>query len=143
MFILFFSRFEPRTFCLVCEIDSFLSFCWCIPTQLELASNWTELRFNQHLEAVGSDRQVWSFGAELADGVAWCTLLNAIDPAACPPPDDHDPEANAASAVQAVHKMGIKVCVGACGCDRCCCGVFVVVAAERLFFFLRSDYLSD
>eukprot|EP00903_Cladosiphon_okamuranus_P020344 g18664.t1 len=64
--------------------------------------------FNQFLEAVGSDRQVWSFGAELADGVAWCTLLNAIDPAACPPPDEHDAEANAASAVEAVHKMGIK-----------------------------------
>ena len=74
-------------------------------------------RFNQFLEAVGSDRQVWSFGAELADGVAWCSLLNAIDPASCPPPDENDPEANAASAVQAVHKMGIKVC--ACVCVFC------------------------
>lgn len=85
-------------------------------------------RFNQYLEAVGSDRQVWSFGAELADGVAWCTLLNAIDPAACPPPDEHDPEANAASAVAAVHKMGIKVCVvpgGWCLYNRC---VFCLVA---------------
>ncbi|CAM9964202.1 unnamed protein product, partial [Ectocarpus fasciculatus] len=64
--------------------------------------------FNQFLGAVGSERQVWSFGAELADGVAWCTLLNAIDPAACPPPDEHDAEANAAGAIEAVHKMGVK-----------------------------------
>ncbi|CAM9773916.1 unnamed protein product [Ectocarpus sp. 4 AP-2014] len=64
--------------------------------------------FNQFLGAVGSERQVWSFGAELADGVAWCTLLNAIDPSACPPPDEHDAEANAASAIEAVHKMEVK-----------------------------------
>ncbi|CAM9653197.1 unnamed protein product [Scytosiphon promiscuus] len=64
--------------------------------------------FNQFLEAVGSDRQVWSFGAELADGVAWCTLLNAIDPAACPPPDESDAEANVSSVMAAVGKMDIK-----------------------------------
>lgn len=66
-------------------------------------------RFNQYLQAVGSDRQVWSFGAELADGVAWCTLLNAIDPAACPPPDDLDDAANVSNVINAVHKMGVKV----------------------------------
>lgn len=66
-------------------------------------------RFNQYLDAVGSDRQVWSFGAELADGVAWCTLFNAIDPAACPPADERDPEENAINAIMAVHKMGVKV----------------------------------
>lgn len=80
-------------------------------------------RFNQFLAAVGNERQVWSFGAELADGVAWCTLLNAIDPAACPPPDERDAEANAASAVEAAHKMEVKVRRG--------CGV-------SFFLFLRD-----
>lgn len=74
-------------------------------------------RFNQYLQAVGSDRQVWSFGVELADGVAWCTLLNAIDPAACPPADERDCEANASNVISAVHQMGIKVraCKGGTG----------------------------
>lgn len=66
-------------------------------------------RFNHYLEAVGSDRQVWQFGAELADGVAWSTLLHAIDPSACPEPAEHDPETNARNVMAAVRKMGIKV----------------------------------
>lgn len=66
-------------------------------------------RFNRYLKAVGSDREVGSFGAELADGVAWCSLLNAIDPAACPPPDEFDPEGNASNAINAAKKMGVKV----------------------------------
>lgn len=50
-----------------------------------------------------------SLGAELADGVAWCSLLNAIDPAACPPSDEFDPESNASNAINAAKKMGVKV----------------------------------
>lgn len=90
----------------VCSIHTKISlelhFCWYF-------SDFTSIRFNQYLQAVGSDRQVWSFGVELADGVAWCTLLNAIDPASCPPPEEQDPETNAINIISAVENMGIKV----------------------------------
>lgn len=76
------------------------------PGQEELLlSRW----FNHYLRVSGSERQVWSFGAELADCVAYCTVLNAIDSSACPPPDEYDAEANASNVATAVQKMGIKV----------------------------------
>lgn len=71
-------------------------------------------RFNHYLRESGSDLQVWSFGAELADCVAYCTLFNAIDSSACPPPDPRDAEVNASNVVIAVQKMEIKVGWGIC-----------------------------
>ncbi|CAM9314925.1 unnamed protein product [Choristocarpus tenellus] len=72
--------------------------------QEELMRRW----FNHYLEACGSERRVWTFGSELADGVAYCTLLNGISPSSCPPPDEMNLSSNPATVVMAVQKMGIK-----------------------------------
>ncbi|CAM9842048.1 unnamed protein product [Discosporangium mesarthrocarpum] len=72
--------------------------------QEELLRRW----FNHYLEVSGSERRVWAFGPELADGVAYCILLNGIDPTACPPPDEMDMRSNPARAAAAAGKMGVK-----------------------------------